>query len=547
MEIQLSKRYHVDGTADQKWWQKAVIYEIYPRSFQDSDGDGIGDLAGIIRRLDYLVDLGIDMIWICPIYTSPMTDFGYDVSDYCDIHPMFGDLETFDRLLAAAHERNLKVVLDFVPNHTSIEHPWFQASRRSRDDPKREWYIWRDAAADGAPPNNWESMFGGPAWTWDEQTEQYYFHTFLADQPELNWRHPPLVAAMQDAIRFWLDRGIDGFRVDAIVCLMKDAAFRDNPPAAPNSFWANWGLALEPRYTMHQPDTFDQIIELSKIFHEEYEGRVHIGETGTPNFEMLIPYYGKPLNGFDIPFNFSMLYATWDAGTIRTLVEQYYEAIPAGGWPNFVFGNHDDHRLATRYGLENHRSVGMLLLTLWGIPTMYYGDELGMADVLIPVEKRIDPWGINKPESDFGRDPERAPMQWDSSANAGFTTGRPWLPLADNYEAVNVAVQTGDPHSTLNFYKRLLRLRRELPALHNGSFAFLDGTPDEVLAYVREAEGDQLLVIINFGAQMRKVDISGIAAASETLVSTHFIVHSGTTVELQPHESVVLRFYLDSL
>jgi alpha-glucosidase len=537
----LSKVYHAGRTAQLTWWQQAVIYEVYPRSFQDSDGDGIGDLKGIIQRLDYLADLGIDLIWICPIYASPMADFGYDVADYCAIHPIFGDLATFDRLLAAAHDRNLKVVLDLVPNHSSIEHAWFQASRSSRDNPKRDWYIWRDAAPDGSTPNNWESMFGGSAWTWDERTGQYYLHTFLADQPDLNWRNPELVEAMKNAIRFWLDRGIDGFRVDAIVCLMKDAAFRDNPPASPDSFWAKWGLALEPRYTMHQPDTFDQIIDLSKIFHDEYADRVHIGETGTPAFDMLVPYYGKPLNGFDIPFNFSMLYTTWDAAGIRALVEAYYAVIPTGGWPNFVFGNHDDHRLATRYGMENHRSVAMLLLTLWGIPTLYYGDELGMADVSIPVEKRVDPWGINKPENNFGRDPERTPMQWDSSPNAGFTTGQPWLPLADNYAQVNVAVESADPHSTLNFYKRLLRLRRELPALHNGSFAFVDGMPDSVLAYVRAADGDRLLVAINFGAQVQEIDVSALTPTVATLISSCSAQHTNTVVTLQPHESVLLR------
>jgi alpha-glucosidase len=333
---------------------------------------------------------------------------------------------------------------------------------------------------------------------------------------------------------------VDGFRVDAIVCLMKDAEFRDNPPAAPDSFWAKWGLALEPRYTMHQPETFDQIRGMREVLHEEYRDKVHIGETGTPDFQTLVRYYGHDLDGYDIPYNFSMLYTSWDAGQIRALVESYYDALPAGAWPNFVFGNHDDHRVATRFGMENHRSVGMLLLTLWGIPTMYYGDELGMADVFVPVEKRIDPWGINKPESDFGRDPERTPMQWDSSPNAGFTTGQPWLPLADNYEEVNVAAQTADPHSTLNFYKHLLRLRRELPALQNGSFAFVDKLPAGVLAYVREADGQRLFIAINFGSQPREVDISALTTRAETLLSTHFTSQKGTAIRLQPHESVLL-------
>lgn len=541
MKNQLSKCYHASGTADQQWWQKAVIYEVYPRSFQDSDGDGIGDLAGVVARLDYLAELGIDVIWICPVYPSPMVDFGYDVADYCDIHPMFGNLETFDRLLAGAHALGLKVVLDFVPNHTSDQHPWFQESRRSRQNDKGDWYIWRDGTTDGSAPNNWESIFGGPAWTWDEQRGQFYMHTFLTEQPELNWRNPAVVEAMKDVLRFWLNRGADGFRVDAIVCLMKDRFFRDNPPAAPDSFWAHWGLALEPRYTMHQPETLDQIYGMRNVIHGEYQGKVHIGETGTPDFETLALYYGKDLNGYDIPYNFSMLYTAWNASQIRSQIEAYYEALPPGAWPNFVFGNHDDHRVATRFGMENHRSVGMLLLTLWGIPTMYYGDEIGMADVFVPVDQRIDPWGINRPESDFGRDPERTPMQWDGSLHAGFTTGQPWLPLADNYHEVNVAAQTVDPHSTLNFYKHLLRLRRERPALYNGSFAFVNHMPDEVLAFVREADGQRLLVAINFGPQLREIDISQMTSHGQMLLSTHFTNYEGTAVLLQPHEGVLMQ------
>lgn len=536
----LSTVYHAQGTADLKWWQTAVFYQIYPRSFQDSDGDGVGDLQGIIDRLDYLADLGIDAIWISPIFPSPMADFGYDVSDYCDIHPMFGDLETFDRLLAAAHERHIKVILDFVPNHSSNQHPWFLESRSSKDSPKRDWYIWKDGKANGSPPNNWESIFGGSAWTWDEVAGQYYLHSFLREQPDLNWRNPEVVEAMHNVLRFWFERGVDGFRVDAILCLIKHADFLDNPAAEPGSYWERWGHELEPRYTMHQPEMFEHVRLMRKIF-DEYGGRVHIGETSTIDMKGLIPYYGKPLDGYDIPFNFKTLHAQWDPAEMRELIEEYYSVLPEGGWPNFVFGNHDVHRLATRYGKENHRSVAMLLLTLWGIPTMYYGDELGMEDVYIPVEQRIDPWGINKPDTDLGRDPERTPMQWDDSENAGFTSGRPWLPLADNYKEVNVAAQSADAHSTLNFYKQLLRLHRELAALHNGSFAFVNGLPEDIVAYVREAEGQRLLVIINFGARTQEVDINNITSSSETLLSTHFMPHDGTEITLQPHESVLLQ------
>jgi alpha-glucosidase len=469
-----------------------------------------------------------------------MADFGYDISDYCDIHPIFGDLKTFDQLLQAAHERNLKVVLDYVPNHTSDQHPWFLESRSSRANPRRDWYIWRDAKEDGAPPNNWESQFGGSAWEWDEQSQQFYLHSFLPEQPDLNWRNPEVEEAMHDVLRFWLDRGVDGFRVDAIIFLMNDDQFRDNPPAEPGSHWAQWDHDLEPRYTAHQPETFQKIRQMRTVF-AEYDERVHIGETSTAEFSELIPYYGQPLDGFHIPFNFAALNAPWAAARMRALIEEYYAILPAGGWPNFVFGNHDVHRLATRYGFENHRSVAMLLLTLWGIPTIYYGDEIGMTDVSIPPEQLVDPWGINKPETDVGRDPERTPMQWDSSPHAGFTTGTPWLPVAADYRQVNVSAQAADPHSTLSFYKRLLRLRRDYPALHNGSITFVDGLAREVLAYLREAGGQRLLVCINFSAEARTIDFSHMSETGKMLLSTHFTSHEGPAYNLRPHESVLLQ------
>ncbi|HNC09302.1 MAG TPA: alpha-amylase family glycosyl hydrolase [Anaerolineales bacterium] len=535
------KTFNTTPVAEPKWWQKGVFYQIYPRSFQDTSGNGIGDLKGILQRLDYVASTGFDAIWISPIFPSPMADFGYDVSDYCDIHPLFGDLKTFDELLAAAHERNLKIILDFVPNHSSDQHPWFIESRSSRDNPKRDWYIWKDAKEDGSFPNNWESEFGGPAWTWDEKTGQYYLHTFLRQQPDLNWRNPEVVEAMHNNLRFWLDRGVDGFRVDAVIFLIKSADFTDNPLSAPGGYWHKLGRNLSPEHTAHSQGTYEQIRLMRRVF-DEYEDRVHIGETGgTTDFSQLIPYYGNPLDGYDIPFNFSLLHADWDIVQIRSLIEEYYEVIPEGSSPNFVMGNHDVHRIATRYGYENHRSVAMLLLTLWGIPTIYNGDELGMEDVFIPVADRIDPWGINKPDSDFGRDPERTPMQWDASPNAGFTTSKPWLPLADNYKQRNVAVESAEPHSTLNFYKTLLHLRRELPALHSGSFTFVDGLAKDVLAYIREADGKRLFVAINFSADAKEINISQIASNSKTLLATNFEIHAGTTINLPAHQSVLLE------
>ncbi len=504
------------------WWKNGVVYQIYPRSFQDSNDDGIGDLQGIIQRLDYLKDLGIDAIWISPIFASPMVDFGYDVADYTAIHPMFGDMETFDRLLDEAHTRELKVILDYVPNHSSDQHAWFKESRSSRDNPKRDWYIWKNAKPDGSPPNNWESIFGGPAWTWDEATGQYYLHSFLKEQPDLNWRNPELVAAMENVLRFWLDKGVDGFRMDAVMCSVKHADFPDNPPVADDSPLKPFGFNLEPKYSQSQPELHNILHSWRKLF-DSYPGdRVMIGETWVFDMDVLASYYGKNLDEFHLPYNFMATMLPWDANALRDLIQRYYAAIPAGGTPNFVFGNHDVHRPATRHGYRNHRSIGLLLLTLWGVPTMYYGDELGMEDGEIPVEFIQDPWGKDDPDLNLGRDPERTPMQWDDSANAGFTAGgvTPWLPVASNYKTLNAAAQIRDERSTLNFYRKLLQLRKTSPALHGGSFEFVDGLPDDIIAYLRENGDEKLLCLVNFSNQEYAVNISHVAAAGSLLIST---------------------------
>ena len=358
------------------WWKRGVIYQIYPRSFQDTNGDGIGDLKGITARLDYLTWLGIDAIWISPIYPSPMADFGYDVSDYCNIDPLFGSLDDFDELVTSAHARGIKVILDFVPNHTSDRHPWFLESRSSRTNPKRDWYIWRDGKADGSPPNNWLSQFGGPAWTFDAATGQYYLHSFLREQPDLNWRNPAVREAMYDVLRFWLERGVDGFRVDVIWLLIKDAALRDNP-LNPNYRPTEPGIhRVLQLYSSDQPEIHDVIAEMRAIV-DRYDERVLIGEIYLP-IEKLVAYYGKDLGGAHLPFNFQLIHAAWRAPVIAKLVTDYEGALPAGGWPNWVLGNHDQPRIAARVGEAQARVAAMLLLTLRGTPTMYYGDELGI-------------------------------------------------------------------------------------------------------------------------------------------------------------------------
>ncbi len=389
-----------------------MIYQIYPRSFQDTNADGIGDLEGIRLRLEYLKTLGIDAIWISPVYPSPMADFGYDVADFCDIHPIFGTLQDFDRLIAAAHELGLRVILDFVPNHTSDQHRWFQASRSSRTDPKRNWYIWRDPKPDGSPPNNWISNFGGPAWTLDERTGQFYLHSFLREQPDLNWRNPDVRAAMMNVLRFWLDRGVDGFRVDVIWLLLKDELLRDNPanPAyAPNQ--PEIGRFLQT-YSGDQPDVHEVIAEMRRTI-DAYGDRVFIGEIYLP-IERLVTYYGEGLDGVHLPFNFQLIHAAWKASTIATLVRDYEAALPPGGWPNWVLGNHDQPRIAARIGSAQARNAALLLLTLRGTPTLYYGDELGIGRVEIPPDAVHDPWEKNEPGLGFGRDPYRTPFQWTS-------------------------------------------------------------------------------------------------------------------------------------
>lgn len=479
------------------WWQTGTIYQIYPRSFQDSNGDGVGDLDGIRQRLDYLQWLGVDAIWISPVYPSPMHDFGYDVEDYCGIDPLFGSLESFDRLLAEAHEKQLKIILDFVPNHTSIAHPWFRASRRSRADPKRDWYIWRDPAQGGGPPNNWRSNFGGSAWTFDEGSGQYYYHAYLAEQPDLNWRNPDVRAAMHEVLRFWLRRGVDGIRVDVMWHLIKDAAFRDNPP---NPAWTPHDPEIDRLlqiYSADQPEVHEVVAGMRKVI-EEFENRVLIGEIYLP-VEKLVAYYGKDLRGAHLPFNFQLLSASWSAPRIAELIAHYEAALPQGGWPNWVLSNHDRPRITARVGLEQARVAAMLLLTLRGTPTLYYGDELGIGQVQIKADQIRDPWAKNEPAICVGRDPSRTPMQWDASSFAGFSTHEPWLPLTPDYRLRNVAAMSKDKTSILCLVQRLLHYRRGQASLSEGAWRRLPAEND-IFAYERCHRYERLWVILNFSA-----------------------------------------------
>jgi len=531
------------GTGEHLWWQRGIIYQVYPRSFMDSDGDGVGDLPGITARLDHLRWLGVDALWISPIYPSPMADFGYDVADYAGIHSMFGTMDDFDRLLQQAHARGLKVILDFVPNHSSDQHPWFLESRSSRSNPKRDWYIWRDPAPDGGPPTNWLSCFGGSAWERDEATGQYYYHAFLREQPDLNWRNPQVVEAMLGVLRFWLDRGVDGFRVDVIYHLIKDDQFRDNPP---NPGWRP-GMdpfqQLVPFWTTDRPEVHGVIRQMRELF-DRYEDRVLIGEIYLP-VEKLVEYYGADLSGAHLPFNFQLILAKWDARTLARLIGEYEAALPPGGWPNWVLGNHDQHRIATRVGAAQARVAAMLLLTLRGTPTVYYGDEIGMHDVPIPPERVQDPFEKNVPGKGLGRDPERTPMQWGFVRGAGFTRGEPWLPISPNHRVVNVDAQRDDPRSMLVLYQRLIALRRAEPALEIGRFEPIECDGD-VLAYTRRSRRDEsaFLVALNLGGNGHTLKLPADCARGIVALSTH-ARRTGDLVagelKLQANEGVVVR------
>lgn len=521
------------------WWQTGTIYQIYPRSFQDSNNDGIGDLAGIVRRLDYLAWLGIDAIWISPVYPSPMADFGYDVADYCGIDPLFGTLETFDRLIAAAHEKQLKVILDLVPNHTSIAHPWFKASRRSRNDQKRDWYIWRDPTS-GGPPNNWLSHFGGSAWTFDDRTGQYYYHAYLAEQPDLNWRNPQVRAAMHEVMRFWLRRGVDGFRVDVMWHLIKDAQFRDNPP---NPAWAEGepeiGRLFET-FSADQPEVHEVVAGMRKVI-EEFGDRVLIGELYLP-IERLIRYYGRNLAGAHLPFNFALLNVVWAASPIAQLIERYEAALPKGGWPNWVLSNHDRPRIAARVGEAQARVALMLLLTLRGTPTLYYGDELAIARVEIPPDRVRDPWALHEPGINLGRDPSRTPMQWDATVFAGFSSREPWLPLTPDFKTRNVAAMRDDETSILHLTRKLLHYRRAHQSLSGGELRILTQSSD-VLAYEREHGNERVIVVLNFGVHPQAWPASD-AIMFRAALSTHGGRTGeliGSALSLRPNEGVILE------
>ncbi len=509
--------------AEVKWWQKSTVYQIYPRSFQDSNGDGVGDLNGITERLDYLADLGVDALWISPFYPSPMKDFGYDISDFSNVDPLFGTLADFDRLIAETHRRGMRLIMDYVPNHSSDEHPWFKESRSSLDNPKRDWYIWRDGRGTNGLPSNWLSVFGGSAWTLDQVTGQHYYHQFLKEQPDLNWRNPEVQKAMLAAMKFWLDRGVDGFRVDAINHAFETEELKDEP-LNPNydDSKPEYDSLLHP-YTTDQAGNHDVVRAMRNLV-DQYDGdRVLITEAYLP-YDRQALYYGTPAAPeAQLPFNFQLLdLPKWTAEAVATKVNEYEAALPPHAWPNYVLSNHDKPRLASRLPGGQVRIAAMVLLTLRGTPTLYYADELGAPNVVIPPERVRDPVELKAPGKGFGRDPSRTPMLWDASAYSGFSTVEPWLPVEPNFRALNVATQTDDPSSVLSLYKALLDLRRSNAALNIGSYKQIN-TQSDVFAFIRQDGEKRILVALNFTAADAVVDLGALRG---TVLLTSLMDHS---------------------
>ena len=516
---------------DLEWWKRAVIYEVYPRSFQDGNGDGIGDLRGILDRLDYLVELGVDAVWISPVYPSPMADFGYDIADYCGIDPIFGIMADFDLLLAQVHQRGLRLILDFVPNHTSDQHPWFLESRSSRQSPRRDWYIWRDQ------PNNWTSNFGGSAWEFDEKTAQYYYHSFLKQQPDLNWRNPAVAEAMFDVLRFWLQKGVDGFRVDVMWLIIKDDQFRDNPPNPGFRPGSPSNHRFLPVYNSDRPEVHAIVAQMRSVV-DEFSNRVLIGEVYLP-VARLVTYYGQNLKGANLPFNFHLLQCPWSAAAISEVIGEYDRALPHGAWPNWVLGNHDQPRIASRIGEHQARVAALLLFTLPGTLTLYYGEEIGMTNVPIAPEQVQDPAEKNEPGIGQGRDPERTPMCWDRSPLAGFTTGTPWLPLGEDHSYTNVAAEQEDSASILRLYCRLIALRKAYPTLISGILHQIQ-VEQNVLRF-RRSGVKEMEVILNMTLEQVSVPTS----RAIVLAATHRDRESQTvngSVTLRAAEGLVILF-----
>ena len=523
-----------------QWWQHAVFYEIYPRSFADSNNNGIGDLNGIRSKLGYLHDLGVDAIWITPCYPSPQVDFGYDVSDYENIDPMYGTLADFDHLAADAKKQNIRIIMDYVINHTSDQHKWFIDSKSSKTAPYRNWYIWRDGQGPDRPPNNWLSTFGGSAWKFDPKTNQYYYHYFYAEQPDLNWRNPAVEKAMFDVTRWWYHRGVAGFRLDAVDTMYEDPDLRDNPILPGTNKFGDPNM--QDKYNKKLPELHEALTNLRKVADEH--DAVLIGETWTKNIDELKEYYGGHGKELQMPMDF--LFTNVNHLSPDEFRRQIAGVDSSGGWPVYLFSNHDIERAYNRYGDgQNNDAIAKLLaglyLTLRGTPIMYYGEEIGMENNGPKTKEDVkDPIGRTGWPKEKGRDGERTPMQWDQSANAGFSSAKPWLPVPDSYQTHNVASEAKDPSSILNFYKRLLSLRHTDPALLEGEYVPLNENDPNVLAYLRRYKNEAVLVVLNMSSSEQKATFDLAAkgfggAKPSVLLTTLKTTPSGLTdISMEP-------------
>jgi alpha-glucosidase len=528
------------------WWKHAVFYEVYPRSFADSNNDGIGDLNGITSKLDYLHDLGIDAIWITPCFPSPQVDFGYDVSNYVDIDPMYGTLKDFDKLVKEAKKRNIRIVLDFVINHTSDQHPWFLDSKSSKTADKRDWYVWRDGKGPGEPPNNWQSIFGGPAWTLDPASGQYYYHFFYPQQPDLNWRNPAVEKAMFDATRFWYKRGVAGFRLDAVNALFEDPKLTDNPLLPGKNAYGDPNM--KNQYNSELPENHEVLRRLRKV--ADQSDAVLIGETWTTDTEELKLYYGANNDEIQLPMDF--LFTMVNKMSAPDFRKQVQAVEDTGQWPVFVISNHDIVRSWVRYGDGVHNDqiakvLAGMYLTLRGTPIMYYGEELGMQNTDPKTREEVkDPIGKLGWPTEKGRDGERTPMQWNESPNAGFSKTTPWLPVADNYKTRNVQAELKVPDSVLNFYRTVLRLRKTELALKYGDYTAINTDDPNVFAYVRKYKNEGVLVVLNMSpkAQTAKFDLKaqGFAKATpKSLASSGASATRLSAVKLQPFSAYIAK------
>jgi len=509
-ETGLEADVNANGTRDPDWWKGAVIYQIYPRSFNDANGDGIGDLNGVTERMDYIASLGVDAIWLSPFFTSPMDDFGYDVSDYKGVDPMFGDLADFDRMLSAAHRRGLKVIIDLVISHTSDRHPWFKESRASKDNARADWYVWADARPDGTAPTNWLSIFGGPAWEWDSRRCQYYMHNFLASQPDLNFHNPHVQDAVLDAARFWLDRGVDGFRLDTVNFYFHDPKLRDNPPLSaaekPSTVEATNPYGYQDHlYDKTQPENL-VFLERLRALLDEYPGTTSVGEIGADGQAVeLTASYTEAGKRIHMAYSFDLLTPQHSASYIRQIVEHMNKGI-GDGWASWALSNHDVARVGSRWGagLDVRKFAPLetaLCASLRGSPCLYQGEELGLSQADVPFEQLQDPYGIRFWPDYKGRDGCRTPMPWDRhAAHAGFSDAAPWLPVPADHLDLAVCEQERDAASVLNRNRAFYRWRKRHAPLARGDMAFLD-SPDETLVFTRSLQGEKILCAFNLGAE----------------------------------------------